>query len=154
MRHIAIAAPILLVPLLAGGASAADVERFRLEKTPTGYVRMDTKTGEMSLCEEKWGELVCRMAADERTAVQDEIERLQTDVKALEERVATVKALEGRVAALENSLTAKIERTLPTEEEFNKTMSYMERFFRGFIGIVKDLEGENSEPAQPGADRT
>ena len=28
-------------------------------------------------------------------------------------------------------------------------MSYMERFFRGFMGIVKDLESENSE-----ADRT
>ena len=115
---------------------------------------MDTKTGEMSICEEKWGELVCKMAADERTAVQDEIERLQADLKVFEERVATVKALEDRVAKLENSLTAKIERTLPTEEEFNKTMSYMERFFRGFIGIVRDLEGENANPATPGADKT
>ena len=53
---------------------------------------------------------------------------------------ATVKALEDRVAKLENSLTAKFERTLPTEEEFKKTMSYMERFFRGFIGIVKELD--------------
>lgn len=154
MRHIATIIPFLLPSLLAGAASAADVERFRLEKTPTGYVRMDTRTGEMSICEEKWGELVCKMAADERTAVQDEIERLQTDLKAIEERVATVKALEGRVATLENSLTAKIEKTLPTEEDFNKTMSYMERFFRGFMGIVRDLEGENSDPATPGADKT
>ncbi len=154
MRHIAIIAPCLLVPLLASGVSAAETERYRLEKSATGYVRMDTKTGEMSVCEEKWGELVCKMAADERTAVQDEIERLQAEMKALEERVATVKALEGRVATLENSLTAKFERTLPTEEEFNKTMSYMERFFRGFIGIVKDLEGEDANPATPGADKT
>ena len=154
MRHIAIIAPCLLVPLLAGGASTAEVERYRLEKSPTGYVRMDTKTGEMSICEEKWGELVCKMAADERTAVQDEIERLQADLKVFEERVAMVKALEDRVAKLENSLTAKFERTLPTEEEFNKTMSYMERFFRGFIGIVRDLEGEKAGPATPGADKT
>ena len=154
MRHIAIIAPCLLVPLLAGGASAAEVERYRLEKSATGYVRMDTKTGEMSICEEKWGELVCKIAADERTAVQDEIERLQTDLKLFEERVATLKALEDRVAKLENSLTAKFERTLPTEEEFNKTMSYMERFFLGFIGIVRDLEGETADPATPGADKT
>ena len=154
MRHFAIIAPLLLGPLLAGEVSAAEVERYRLEKSATGYVRMDTQTGEMSICEEKWNQLVCKMAADERTAVQDEIESLQAEVKALEERLATVKALEGRVAALENSLAAKIERTLPTEEEFNKTMSYMERFFRGFIGIVKDLEEENSAPATPGADKT
>ena len=54
---------------------------------------------------------------------------------------------------LENSLAAKFERSLPTEEEFEKTMSYMERFFRGFIGIVKELDEDNSgkNPAGPGA---
>jgi hypothetical protein len=140
--------------VVAGPASAADTENFRLERSTDGYVRMDTRTGEMSICEEKWGELVCRMAADERTAVQDEIERLQDEVKALETRLAAVAALEDRVAKLENSLTARIEKTLPTEEEFNKTMSYMERFFRGFIGIVKDLEGENAKPVEPEANRT
>ena len=108
----------------------------------------------MSVCQEKWGELVCKMAADERTAVQDEIERLQSDMKALEDRLATVKALEERVKTLENSLTAKIENSLPTEEDFNKTMSYMERFFRSFMDIVKDFESEDTKPAEPGSDRT
>lgn len=153
MRPIALIFPILLMAQ-AGSASAAEPDRYRLEKTPDGYVRMDTRTGEMSVCQEKWGELVCKMAADERTAVQDEIERLQGDMKALEDRLATVKALEDRVATLENSLTAKIEKTLPTEEDFNKTMSYMERFFRGFMGIVRDFENENSKPAEPGTDKT
>jgi tetrahydromethanopterin S-methyltransferase subunit B len=94
------------------------------------------------------------MAADERTAMQDEIERLQTDLKALEERVSGVKALEDRVTRLENSLTARIENSLPSEEDFNKTMSYMERFFRGFMDIVKEFEGEDTKPAEPGSDRT
>jgi hypothetical protein len=153
MRPIALISPLLLLPLLAS-ASATEPDRYRLEKTPDGYVRMDTRTGEMSVCQEKWGELVCKMAADERTAVQDEIERLQSDIKALEDRVANVKALEDRVAKLENSMTARIEQSLPTEEDFNKTMSYMERFFRSFMGIVRDFEGENSKPAEPGTDRT
>jgi predicted nuclease with TOPRIM domain len=153
MPRIALISPLLLLPLLAG-ASATEPDRYRLEKTPDGYVRMDTRTGEMSVCQEKWGELVCKMAADERTAVQDEIERLQSDIKALEDRVANVKALEGRVAKLENSMTARIEQSLPTEEDFNKTMSYMERFFRSFMGIVRDFENENSTPSEPGTDRT
>ncbi|MEP9386085.1 hypothetical protein [Mesorhizobium sp. KR9-304] len=153
MSRIAIISPLLLLSLLTG-ASATEPDRYRLEKTPNGYVRMDTRTGEMSVCQEKWGELVCKMAADERTAVQDEIERLQNDIKALEDRLAGVNVLEDRVAALENSLTAKIEKTLPTEEDFNKTMSYMERFFRSFMGIVRDFENENSKPAEPGADKT
>ena len=153
MRQIALIAPILLFPL-AAGAVAAEPDRYRLEKTPQGYVRMDTQTGEMSVCEEKWGELVCRMAADERTAVQDEIERLQTKLEALSDRLADVKALEERVAKLENSLTARLEQSLPTEEDFNRTMGYMERFFRSFMAIVKDFEDDEERPAEPGADRT
>jgi len=153
MRPIALISLLLFLPPL-GSASAAEPDRYRLEKTPNGYVRMDTTTGEMSICQEKWGELVCKIAADERTAVQDEIERLQSDIKALETRLTAVTALEDRVAKLENSLTAKIENSLPTEEDFNKTMSYMERFFRGFMGIVKDFENEENKPAEPGADRT
>jgi hypothetical protein len=151
MRRISLT---LAAIFAASAASAAEPDRYRLEKTPDGYVRMDTRTGEMSLCQERWGELVCRMAADERTAFQDELERLQSDMDALEGRLAEVKALEERVAMLENSLAARIEKTLPTEEDFNRTMSYMERFFRGFMGIVKDLESENSKPTEPGADRT
>lgn len=151
MRRISL---ILAAVFAASVASAAEPDRYRLEKTPDGYVRMDTRTGEMSLCQERWGELVCRMAADERTAMQDELERLQTDIDGLEGRLAEIKALEERIAKLEDSLAARIEKTLPTEEDFNRTMSYMERFFRGFMGIVKDLESENSKPIEPGADRT
>ncbi len=43
----------LLIPLLAGlgagPASAAETQRFQMEKNDKGYVRMDTQTGEMSL---------------------------------------------------------------------------------------------------------
>ena len=35
---------------------------------------------------------------------------------------------------------ARSEALLPTEEDFEKTMGYMERFFRRFMGIVKDFE--------------
>jgi hypothetical protein len=65
-----------------------------------------------------------------------------------------VKLLENRVDKLENSMTARIEQSLPTEEDFNKTMSYMERFFRSFMAIVKDFEDENSRPAEPGTGKT
>src|SRR5690606_29834596 len=73
----------LTAALLAGaGAHAQDAQRYRLEKSNDGFVRMDTQTGAMSICEEKGAQLVCRAAADERTAFQEEIERLQDQVKA------------------------------------------------------------------------
>lgn len=153
MRQIALLSPILFFALVAG-ASADEPDRYRLERSGDGFVRMDTRTGEMSICEERWNELVCRLAADERTAVQDEIERLQSQMKALEARAAAVKALEDRVAALENSLAARLEQSLPSEEDFNRTMGYMESFFRSFMGIVKEFEGDKTPAPAPGADRT
>ena len=126
----------LIAGLSAGPASAAETQRYQMEKTDKGYVRMDTQTGEMSICEDRDNQLVCKLAADERSALQDEIGRLQTELKAIDERIVT----------LENSLTARMESKLPTEEEFQKSMGYMERFFRSFMGIVKDMEKEEQAP--------
>lgn len=150
MRMAVLAVPFLLVSF-ASGAAETGADRYRLEKTPDGYVRMDTQTGEMSLCTESQGGLVCRLAADERTAMQDEVERLEGALKALEDRMARVDALEQRVAKLENSLAAKFEDSLPTEEDLNRTIGFMERFFRSFMGIVKDFENDTAKPAEPPA---
>lgn len=145
MRLSHIVVPSLLALFAAAPAYAQETARYQLEKTSNGYVRMDTQTGAMSTCEERSGQLVCRMAADERTAAMDEIDRLNRSIE----------DLDGRVARLENSLAAKLESSLPSEEEFNKTMSYMERFLRGFLGIVKDMEKDNgSDSGKPVPQKT
>lgn len=131
LQHILI--PAALVSLVAASAFSEETDRYKLEKSANGYVRMDTRTGAMSICEERSGQLVCKMAADERAAFQDEVDRLQGSVKTLDERVAK----------LENSLSARLESQLPSEEDFNKTMGYMERFLRGFMDIVKDMDKDN-----------
>ncbi|WP_425291600.1 hypothetical protein [Aminobacter anthyllidis] len=136
MRRAFLMFVLLLASLCVAPALAAEAQRYQMEKTDKGYVRMDTQTGEMSICEERDSQLVCKLAADERSALQDEIGRLQGEVKAIEDRVVK----------LENSLTQKLESTLPTEEEFQKSMGYMERFFRSFMGIVKDMEKEEQAP--------
>nr|WIE91558.1 hypothetical protein P9270_029350 [Mesorhizobium sp. WSM4875] len=133
LQHILI--PAALCSLVAASAYSGETDRYRLEKSTNGYVRMDTQTGAMSICEERSGQLVCKLAADERSAFQDEIDRLQSTVKALDERVAK----------LENSLSARLESQLPSEEDFNKTMSYMERFFRSFMDIVKDIDRQEGD---------
>lgn len=135
MRVTSLAACLVLIPL-AAAASAEEVERYRLEKSGDGYVRMDTRTGEMSTCAPRDGQLVCRAAADERAAFQDEIERLQEQLEQLDRRVGK----------LENSVTAKLESGLPTEEDFDKAMGYMERFLRYFMGVMKDIDKNDAAP--------
>lgn len=136
MRLLVFPVSMVLLSLIATGVSFAQTERYRLEKSEDGYVRMDMQTGQMSICQERAGQLVCKLAADERSAYQDQSDQLQAAVKALEERVEKLESAAG--------VTSK--SALPTEEEFEKTMGYMERFLRRFMGIAKDMEQENKTP--------
>ena len=144
MRLVAIVVSALALAGMVRVAGAEEVERYRLEKTDTGYVRMNTATGEMSLCEERSGQLVCKIAADERAAFQDEVDRLQASMKAMDERVTK----------LENSLSARLESKLPSEEDFDKTMTYMERMLRGFMGIVKEMDKDSGDGAKLNSQKT
>src|SRR5262245_38293088 len=113
MRLFALLVPGLVLAGLAGSASGEEVERYRLEKTDNGYVRMDTTTGAMSICEERTGQLVCKAAADERAAFQDEIDRLQ----------AKLDGVEARVAKLESRAIPEV--LLPSDEEVDKSLDLM-----------------------------
>lgn len=139
---------LFLVPLMLVAAPlsahAQDGDRYRLERTDGGFVRMDTQTGRMSLCRESSGELTCESAAESETPAN-------ADHFAILNR--RIDALERRIAVLEGSPPGGPSNTLPSEGEFEQTMSLMERFLRRFMGIVKDLEGE-TPPEDPAPDRT
>ena len=123
---------LLSLVLLAGlhaSAHAQDAERYRLEKTENGYVRMDTQTGSMSLCSEKDGQLICRLAADESAA--------RAGDETLEQRIAK---LEKRIAALEAARPSAA--AVPSEQEFDQGLDRMESFFRRFMGIVREFEAD------------
>ncbi len=125
---------VLVAAALAAFATPtlAQDDRYRLERTDTGYIRLDTRTGAMSVCEETSGNLVCRMAADERAAFEAEIERLEGKIDGLDKRLA----------AVENSPLLKPENLLPSDEQIDKSLDTMEKFFRRFMEIVRDAEGD------------
>lgn len=134
MRPVALLVPALLLGGFAGSASGEEVERYRLERTDDGYVRMDTQTGEMSICEERASQLVCKLAADERAAFQDDIDRLQ----------AKLDEVEARVVKLESRAIPEV--LLPTDEDVDKSLEIMEKFFHRFMGMMKDLDKDSALP--------
>ncbi|MCF3643167.1 hypothetical protein LXM94_24725 [Rhizobium sp. TRM95111] len=129
-----------MLPVLLAAASTARAEgegRFRMERTESGLVRLDTVTGEVSLCRETNGQIACRMAADERAAFEKELDLLTKRVEALEKG--------GNMPS--NALKPR----LPTDEEIDRTMGIMERMMQRFMDIVKNLEG-GEEDAAPGTE--
>lgn len=132
------ALPITFLALLLTGSAHAEGEgRYRMERTEAGFVRLDTVSGDISLCREQDGQIVCRMAADERAAFEKELDLLAKRIEALEKGGTT-----GQTAA---------KPSLPTDEEIDRTMSIMEKMMKRFMGIVKNLEDGAEEPA-PGKD--
>ena len=142
MRLAALIASLAIAAALPASAAAQDTDRYTLERSGDGYVRMDRRTGEMSICSERTGQLVCKLAADERSAFQDEVDRLQ-------ERLT---GLEKRVAELETVRRIDPQALLPTDEQFEKSLGYMERFFRRFMDIVRDFDKDwlrETPPSEP-----
>ena len=142
MLRTLLACTALAATAVATPSFAQDAERYQIERTQNGYIRLDTQTGRTSLCEERGERLVCRMATEEREAHD-------RDLDALLDKIET---LEARVAALEERQPAA---SLPSEEEFEQTLGYMERFLRRFMGIVTDMERRpGADDPEPPADRT
>ena len=136
MSALAFSATVLGLAIGATGAVAQDASRYSLEKMDNGYIRFDRQTGAMSVCTGSATELTCKMAAVDRAAYEHDLGQLQERVKKLEDRLA---ALEKKDATA----------GLPSEADFEKSMSYMERFLRRFMAIAKSFE---SEPEKPSTD--
>ncbi|WP_417418082.1 hypothetical protein [Hoeflea sp.] len=134
----------LLIPVQAFSEEPG-TNRYTMEKTENGVVRLDTLTGEMSICTQQGGQLVCRLAADERRAFEE-----------------TLSELSARVEVLENRLDALAppdrDADLPGEAEIDRAIGAMEKMMRRFLGAVEELRKDFQEspeiPPEPIPDRT
>jgi hypothetical protein len=104
-------------------SAAAEETRDRYEMTPSGggVIRLDKETGAVSFCVEENGSVSCRLGADERAALENEIARLRR------ENAELSAAAKGAVA--------------PPDDQLERALTLTERFFRRFLKLFK---GETS----------
>ncbi len=127
---------LLAAVLLATSQAMAAGSGPRYELRETGsneFIRLDTETGNVSVCSRDSGNWVCKSAADDRKAYQDEIARLENRNQQLELKVATLeKKLQGK--------TATPELQLPDEATIDKMMSFLRSIMEKFMDMARDLE--------------
>lgn len=102
---------------------APEGERFTLTPADGGFMRLDKDTGAVSYCSAKDGVSVCRASADERAALEAEIARLRLENTKLKARLD---AAPGKPS------------TLPSEEEFERALSFTERFMRRIMRLFRE----------------
>ncbi len=153
--------PILLVAFaLAGSVVAAraqaqgappdaDDNRFSYNRVDEGYVRLDLRTGQVSLCTRRAAGWSCQVAPDERNALDSEIARLQAENAILK------KALLDRGLPLPGGVTSEpggakseppVARApdqdlkLPSNADVERVLSFIEKVWRRLIEMMANIQ--------------
>jgi len=124
-------------------------ERYQLEPTHNGTLRLDRQSGEVSYCRMIGSGIVCTMAADERGLMLQANQELAKRVEELEKRLS---AIEGKqdvsqtdTITTENNVESEKNSDVAEELENNqidKAMRVTEAVMRRFIIMFKDLNRE------------
>jgi hypothetical protein len=157
----------VLVMCFAGAGSAvagmpeAENGRYTLSTTADGVLRLDTRTGAVSTCNNSGAGWACYAVPDERAAMDAEIGRLQADIGRLQ---AENEKLKADLASREPTVSGKIEEPLPksdslkpsepkvaegerkieiplpSDRDMDRMMSFLERAWRRLIEIANRVQ--------------
>jgi hypothetical protein len=105
--------------------------RYSMSPVADGVLRLDTRTGQVSLCRQKSDSWTCEATADDRAAYEKEIARLQAKVAGLE-------------AAL-GQRPGGSDLKLPSDADVDRVMKFFETVFRRFMSMIEGLQRENEQ---------
>ena len=142
--------------------------RYTMSPVADGVVRLDTRTGAVSTCNNTGTGWACYAVPDERAALDAEIGRLQTEI---DKTKAELEKLKAELASREPTVSGKIEETLPksdslrkpdpriaegerkleiplpSDRDMDRVMSFLEQAWRRLIEIAnrvqKDVNGRD-----------
>jgi hypothetical protein len=157
---IAVAALVLnLAEARTGTMPDTDNGRYTLTPQADGVLRLDTRTGAVSTCNNSGAGWTCYAVPDERAALDAEIGRLQAENEKMKTQLAarepvvtgkieeplpksdSLKKIEPKVAEGER----KLEIPLPSDRDMDRMMSFVERAWRRLIDMAnrvqKDVNG-------------
>jgi hypothetical protein len=143
----------------ASAESAPDTESGRYTLSPAengAMIRLDTRTGTVSNCNNSGAGWACYAVPDERTAMDAEIGRLQAENEKLRARLASRDGtVQGKVdeALPKDTLPKsdkaapkvaenerKIEIPLPSDQDMDRVMSFVERAWRRLVDIANRIQ--------------
>jgi hypothetical protein len=149
---IAAVAAVAMVgtPALAQPAPDSENGRYSFSTVPDGMLRLDTRTGAVSLCARQPAGWACNTVPDERQALENEIARLQRENGALkQDLLARNLPLPGGVSGAPQSAQRDQRRELelkvplPSDAEIDRVMSAFERMWRRLVEMMQKTPGSD-----------
>jgi hypothetical protein len=167
-RSTYLTSAVVFMSVLSGGGVAVaqsmpDNEngRYTLSQVPDGVVRLDTRTGAVSTCNNSGAGWACYAVPDERAAYDAEIGRLQAENEKSKAEIEKLKTeLASRAPVAEGKTDEapkktepkvaeaprKIEIPLPSDRDMDRVMSFLEQAWRRLVEMAnrmqKDVSGK------------
>ncbi len=139
MRTIVTALAAVLVAMAIAHAEAASPDpengRYTFKDVADGILRLDSRSGQVSLCSKRGAGWVCQAVPDERSALDSEIARLERENAALKQRLSGSEPRK----PLDRDLA------LPSDAEIDRMMSVVERMWRRLVDMVQGMQKEQIE---------
>jgi hypothetical protein len=116
--------------------------RFVFHRVQDSFVRLDSRTGQVSLCSRRTVGWTCQVAPDDRNVLEGEISRLRNDNAVLKkELLARGLPLPGGLkgappTAGDESKSLK----LPTEADMERVMTFIEKAWRRLVEMIENLQ--------------
>jgi hypothetical protein len=136
------ASAALALPAWAQTTPESENGRFTFNQVGDQMLRLDTRSGQVSLCARQASGWSCNAVPDERSALESEIARLQRENGALKkEMIARGLSLPNTVTGLpaapgdQRELQLKV--PLPSDAEIDRVMSAFERMWRRLVDMVQ-----------------
>jgi hypothetical protein len=116
--------------------------RYTFHRVDDGYVRLDGRTGQVSICAQRPVGWACQAIPDERAALEAEIARLQGESAALKkELIARNLPLPGAVKPGPPAAKEEPPRLqLPSDADLNKVVNFFEKVWRRFVEVIVTLQ--------------
>jgi hypothetical protein len=143
---------------IAKAQPAPDMEKGRYALSPVadGVIRLDTRTGAVSTCNNSGAGWACYAVPDERAALDAEIGRLQSDNEKLKAQLAAREpTVTGKIdeplpktdslkPAPKADAERKIEIPLPSDRDMDRVMSFLEQAWRRLVEMAQRVQKDFS----------
>jgi|GEM_PF-573392 len=162
MHRISLVATLILTAAafsIPAAAQKALSGRYSMHKTDTGFIRLNTQSGTISVCQYTKSEWVCKIVADDARKLESKIAALEKRNAKLEAEIRQLREGKDRRDMPEQSSPpekhsgpvpgegpeAESEPKrhsfhLPTEKEVDKALDYFENMLRKFQDRLNRLE--------------
>ena len=133
------AALSLVTPAFADDTTpGSDGGRYTFNKVADGFLRLDTQTGEVSVCSQRTVGWACLAAPDDRTVLESQIARLRSENAALKKDILSRGLPLPAGAAPEPPAPPSGEPTvrLPDSADVDRMVAFVGRVWQRFVDAI------------------